>query len=182
MPAPPPRPRGLHALRRGQGRGSRACSGEQGFLLPLAFGTSLLLLLGSLSLQGLVLQGRLGLRRAELRAQQEDALASAAQQLVAVLNLRHPCLLALPLQHWSREGLSCASGSAQQNLAQGSSGEVRWRLIDWQPALSGARLLIELEARAPDLPGRQGSFAVALLAEPLRAQPPRLLALRGVAP
>lgn len=182
MSAPLRRLAGCRLWRSGHARRIQPPSGEKGFVLPLAFGVSLMLLIGAFSLQTLALQARLGLRRVETRALQEDALATAAQQLVAALNLRHPCLLALPLQQWTREGLLCASALQQQALAEGSAGAARWRLIDWQPAPRGASLQIELDALAPDVPRRRGSFVVALQSEPLRAQPPRLLALRGVVP
>ncbi|MFN5162956.1 MAG: hypothetical protein ACK5IA_13955, partial [Cyanobacteriota bacterium] len=59
---------------------------EAGFALPLASGAALLLVLGSLSLQTLSLQGRLR-TVAQLRLRQaEDGLASGAQQLVGDLN------------------------------------------------------------------------------------------------
>lgn len=160
--------------RLGQGR-------DRGFILPLAFGASLVLLLGSLSLQSLVLQRRLGLLREEQRGHQEDALASAAQQLVAVLNRDHPCLLLLPRQRWGSDGLPCASPEQQQALVQGAGGGP-WRLIDWQPRVLRAEALIEVDSGSPALPPRRGSFAVPLQEEPLQGQAPRLLALRAVAP
>ncbi|MFM7642074.1 MAG: hypothetical protein ACKO45_11070 [Cyanobium sp.] len=155
---------------------------ERGFLLPMAFVASMLVLLGGLSLQALVLQGRLGLRVQELRGQQEDALSAAAQQLVAALNRRHPCLLALPRQQWGHEGVACASATDLQALEQGAVGARRWRLIDWQPAASRAEALIELDPEAAAGSVRRGRFAVALLASPPRALAPGLLGLRGVAP
>jgi hypothetical protein len=150
-------------------------------MLPLAVGASLVLLLGSLSLQTLVLQRRLGVLREEQRGLQEDALASAAQQLVAALNRDHPCLLTLPLERWGSDGLPCASPEQQRSLAQGG-GSGLWRLIDWQPQALRAQALIELEPGSPAQPARRGSFAVPLQEEPLQGQAPRLLALRGVAP
>ncbi|MFM7269614.1 MAG: hypothetical protein ACKOZT_13705 [Cyanobium sp.] len=155
---------------------------EQGFLLPVAFVASLLLLLGALSLQALILQGRVGLRLREIRGQQEDALSTAAQQLVAALNSRHACLLALPRQRWQSEGGLCASAADLLALEQGVVGARRWQLIDWQPAASRAKALIELDAGASPGAPRRGSFAVTLLASPPRALAPGLLGLRGVAP
>ncbi len=162
-------------------RGRLSQGRDRGFILPLAFGASLVLLLGSLSLQTLVLQRRLGLLREEQRGLQEDALASAAQQLVAVLNRDHPCLLILPLQRWGSDGLPCASPVQQQALARGG-GAGPWRLINWQPQALRAEALIELDSASQSLPPRRGSFAVPLQGEPLQGQAPRLLALRGVAP
>ncbi len=164
------------------GERARARPGERGFLLPVAFVASLLLLLGALSLQALVLQGRLGLRLREIRGQQEDALSAAAQQLVAALNSRHACLLALPRQHWRSEGGLCASAADLLALEQGVVGARRWQLIDWQPAATRAEALIELDGGASPGSTRRGSFAVTLLGSPPRALAPALLALRGVAP
>jgi len=160
----------------------KGCPREQGFILPMAIGSALLLLLGSLSVQTVALQGRLGQASREGRGRQEDALAAAAQQLVAVMNLRHPCLLVLPLTRWSQEGRPCASAPEQAALLRGEGGGSRWHLLDWRSSAAGAEALIELDSAASGAPPRRAAFAVALLAEPLRAQPPRLLGLRGVAP
>jgi hypothetical protein len=158
------------------------CFKEQGFILPMAIGSTLLLLLGSLSIQTVVLQGHLGQASREDRGRQEDALATAAQQLVGVINLRHPCLLVLPLTRWSQEGLPCASGPEQAALLRGEGGGSSWRLLDWRSSAAGAEALIELDAAPAGGTPRRAAFAVALLAEPLRAQPPRFLGLRGVEP
>lgn len=176
-----PRPALACRTRARRSRGPLRQGRDRGFVLPLAFGASLVLLLGSLSLQSLVLQRRLGLLREEQRGHQEDALASAAQQLVAALNRDHPCLLTLPLERWGSDGLPCASPEQQRSLAQGG-GSGLWRLIDWQPQALRAQALIELEPGSPAQPARRGSFAVPLQEEPLQGQAPRLLALRGVAP
>lgn len=191
-PTPLPLPRRPH---RGPGRGDHRPAGrpsrlragrlpesERGFILPLAFAASLLLLLGSLSLQTLALQARLSLLRRQANDLQDDALSSAAQQLVGALNLHHRCLLALPLQRWSSDGLPCASVPQQQAVLSGEEGPSRWHLVDWQPGPDRADLQIELQPLPADAPRRRGSFVVALLGEPLRAQAPRLLALRGVQP
>ena len=155
--------------------------GERGFILPLAFAGSLLLLLGSLSLQGLALEARLAQRQREVRDLEEDALISGAQQLVATLNRSHPCLLTLPLERWSRDGGSCASGGSQP-IVRGGPEETRWHLIDWRPGSERADLWIELQGQASGTPRRRGRFSVILLSAPPRALPPRLLALQGVAP
>ena len=155
---------------------------ERGFILPVAIGASLLLLLGSLSLHSVALQGRLVQASREARDGQEDALAGAAQQLVGQLNQRHPCLLSLPLARWSLEGRSCATPPELAALLGDGGTNSGWRLLDWSPAPASAQALIALAGRGSATPPRRGVFAVALLAEPLRAQPPRLLGLRGVTP
>jgi len=156
-------------------------AGQAGFLLPVAFGVSLLLLLGSLSLQTVVLQARLGLRLQEERGLQEDALAAAAQQLVAAINRDHPCLLSLPLERWSQEGLACASAGQQQALTRGVSAEARWQLVGWEPLAERVQAVIDLEP-ARTAVGRRGRFVAGLLGTPLRAQAPGPLAPSGVRP
>jgi hypothetical protein len=155
---------------------------ERGFILPVAIGASLLLLLGSLSLHSVALQGRLAHASREAIAAQEDALTGAAQQLVSQLNLKHPCLLSLPRARWSLEGRSCATPQELAVLLGDGGSGGGWRLLDWRPMSASAQALIELAGRGSAPQPRRGVFAVALLAEPLRAQPPRLLGLRGVTP
>jgi len=150
--------------------------------MPMALGASLLVLLGSLSLQTVALQSHLGQADSQELRQQEDKLASAAQQLVADLNRFHPCLLSLPLASWSQQGLACATPEqldALQRVEQPGGG---WQLIAWRPGLASAEILIELRPLEPRLVARRGAFAVALRDGPVQAQFPRLLGLRGVAP
>ena len=66
-------------------------------MLPLTMGTSLVLLLGSLSAHTVSLQVRLQGIREQQQRQAEDRLASAGQQLLADLHRSHPCLLGVPL-------------------------------------------------------------------------------------
>ena len=160
-----------------QGHGS-----AQGFILPLAISASLLLLLGSLSVQSAALQSRLSQAAREELRQQEDAMISAAQRLVAALNQSHPCLLPLPLASWPEQGRSCAD-PLQQDAVQRGLGEGRaWRLLDWQPRSDSAELLLELEPSAPAGRARRAALSVLLGGEPLRASSVRLLGLRGITP
>lgn len=185
----PPLPRGSWPrtcrLRASRLRASRLVprDPERGFILPLAIGASLLLLLGSLSVHSVALQGRLAHASREARAGQEDALAGAAQQLVGQLNLRHACLLSLPLARWSQEGRSCATPQELAALlGDGGGAGSGWRLLDWRPTPASVQALIELDGDGSAPLPRRGLFAVALVLEPLRAQPPRLLGLRGMTP
>ena len=62
---------------------------------------ALVLLLSSLSLQTLALQGRRQMIGQLRQRAQEDQLASAAQQLLGTLRQDHPCLLERRLVEWS---------------------------------------------------------------------------------
>ncbi|MBW4530300.1 MAG: hypothetical protein KME02_06365 [Aphanothece saxicola GSE-SYN-MK-01-06B] len=160
---------------------------EQGFVLPLSMGASLVLLLGSLSVHTTSLQVRLQGIREQQQHRAEDRLASAGQQLLADLQRSHPCLLALPLQQWDVQGLACAPAATIASLRAGEVLGSSYRLVDWRPQLAPAELLLEMAADGGQ-PARQGAFTVQLAP----AQPPvvpqpqitdvRLVGLRGVAP
>lgn len=156
-------------------------SREGGFVLPLALGVSMLLLLSSLSLQTVALQGHFDQLSEAGRGRDEDALVGAAQRLVGELNLRHACLLSLPLSRWAHEGQSCASLPQQEALV-GEAGSFGGRLLAWSPGAMEAEALIEAEPAVHGGIARRGVFQVVLHTDPLRAQSPRLLGLRGVAP
>jgi hypothetical protein len=157
---------------------------QQGFVLPLVMGTSLVLLLGSVSVHTTSLQSRLQAARELQLRRAEDQLTSAAQQLVAELNRQHPCLLDLALERWRDLGQLCAAPTAVEALSSSEVLGVPYRLIGWQPEGTSVGLLLELGA-AQGLPPRQGAFAVTLSPPPqapLQATDVRLLGLRGVAP
>ena len=156
-------------------------SPRQGFVLPLALGVSLLLLLSSLSIQTVALQGRLDQVNQAGRGRDEDVLVGAAQRLVGELTRRHTCLLLVPLSRWAQEGQACASLTQQQSL-QAMAGSFGGRLLAWTPGPTEAEALIEAEPEVPGGIARRAAFSVHLLADPPRAQSPRLLGLRGVAP
>ena len=156
-------------------------SSESGFVLPLALGVSMLLLMGSLSLQTVALQGHLDQVSQAERGRDEDALVGAAQRLVGELNRRHACLLSLPLSRWPQEGQSCAS-LPQQEALLGEARSFGGRLLAWSPGATEAEALIEAEPAVHGEIARRAVFKVVLHSDPLRAQSPRLLGLRGVAP
>lgn len=166
----------------------RTRPGSEGFLLPLTTLLSLLMLLGSLSVHAVSLQDRLR-GSSELQQQtSEDQLASAAQQLVARIQLRHACLLALPLEQWA--GAGCASAADLERLRRGEVFGVGWQLLRWQPGAPTAgttaavdqplTLEIGLEARGPQASRRAG-FELRLTGLPWRVQELRPLGLRGEA-
>jgi len=121
--------------------------------LPLASTAGLLLLLSSVSLQTLSLQARRQFLEQLQQRQQEDRLASAAQQLVGRLRREHPCLLELPLSAWA--GASCLGDEPVEGLMRGELGELGWRLLRFEPTSSGADLQVALEAG-----GASGAFAL----------------------
>lgn len=159
-----------------------------GFVLPLAISACLVALLGSLSVQSAVLHNRkMQADRQGLR-QQEDALASAVQQLVGRLNRLYPCLLALPLEQWSLPGALCPAPFPLEPLIEGQEARGHWRLLAWQPGPAAptatptatATALLEFSPTAGAIPSRRARFTVLLAGEPLRAQGVRLIGLRGV--
>ncbi len=168
-------------------RCTRQRTRSAGFVLPLAMGASLVLLLGSLSAHTASLQNRVQGMREQQRSQAEDRLASAGQQLLAELNRSHPCLLDLPLERWGQQGLACAPAASQAALRAGQVLGASYRLIAWRPQGQAAELLLELAPEGSQ-PARRGAFAV-LLTPPQppaqlhpRASDVRLLGLRGVVP
>jgi hypothetical protein len=121
----------------------RPPSQQAGFLLPLASTGALMLLLSSLSLQTAALQARRQFLEQLQQRQQEDRLASAAQQLVGRLRREQPVLLEQPLRQWPA------------TLQQGALGEQGWRLLRFEPTSGGADLQLALTAG-----GATGAFAL----------------------
>ncbi len=152
--------------------------------MPLVMGTSLVLLLGSVSVHTTSLQSRLEAAREQQLRRAEDQLASAAQQLLADLNRQHPCLLTVALEHWEAPGLPCVTPGAAAALRSSEVLGVPYRLIGWQPGATSVAMVLEL-GPAQGLVSRQGAFAVTLSPPPQvppQAVDVRLLGLRGVAP
>lgn len=164
----------------------RRSRGEPGFALPLASLISLLLLVSSLSVHAVSLQGRLR-GETELRLQtEEDRLASAAQLLVARIQLRHPCLLSLALEQWS--SAACVDASDLAPLLQGEALGAHWQLRRWQPlapadSRSPQPLTFEI-ALAPSGNGSplRAGFDLRLSGPPWRVLELRPLGLRGELP
>lgn len=128
---------------------------QAGFVLPLALSASAVLLLGSLSIHTLSLQGRLRLtvlRRRELVA---DQLRSAAQAFATAARGPESCLLPLPFADWSAVVQSC-EGADPFALSHGVVGAIPWSLLDWLPSTGIGQLTLQLED------GRTGRFRVEL--------------------
>ena len=166
---------------------SRLSAPTAGFLLPLAAMLSLLLLLGSLSVQAVSLQGRLRSSAERQLQASEDRLDSAAQLLVARIQLRHACLLPLALEQWA--GAGCADAADLEQLLRGEMFGADWQLLRWQPvgAAQGAaaaeqRLTLEIGLAAQGQePSRRAGFELRLAGLPWRVQELRPLGLRGEA-
>ena len=133
---------GLLAKRRLRLRCHR--SAQRGFVLPLAIGTSLVLLLGSASVHTLALHARLRARSNWQLQERRDQLRSAAMAFVELAaDPAQDCLLASPMQGWEQLHEACPGadpGVLQQGVVQSS----QWRLMDWQPTLHGAELTLAL--------------------------------------
>lgn len=126
----------------------RTLSAEAGFLLPLALNVALLLLLGSLMLVSLALQGRVQASVQRQRRQLEDRLMSAAQQVAGRLQRHCPELLAQPHTAWSA---SPCSGLVAAEAAQ---------LVAYEPGGGSGELLLELEGAEAPLRAARGAFTL----------------------
>lgn len=158
---------------RGQRRSPRLRA--PAYLMPLAAGAAGLLLLFSLSLQGLAVGERLQVNTLERVRREEDVLVSAAHQLLAALNGPHRCLLALPLARWPAEGSACASPEALAMLYRVEVWSVPVRLLRWEPGAGGRTAELELELESEEArPPRRGRFQTRLAEDP-----PRAVDLRG---
>lgn len=158
-----------------------------GLLLPLSGLMSLLLLLGSLSVQTVSLQSRLQGDSEQQLQISEDRLNSAAQLLVARIQQQHACLLLLGLERWS--DAACASPSEQALLRQGEVFGSAWQLVRWQPdttiqsegGVQRLTLELALAAQAGALARRSG-FELRLAGQPSQVQELRPLGLRSERP
>ena len=124
-------------------------------MVPLAMAGSLLLLLSSLSLQGMVLQGRQLQALEGARQRSEDRLASAAQVLVAQLHGPSSCLRPLPSSTWIPGALppECPTELDPDSLRHVTVDGSDVELIQWDPAQEPPALVLqEVEG------GRQGRF------------------------
>ena len=141
-------------------------------MLPLSFSVSLLLLLSSLSLQALALQGRSLQVVQQRRRLLEDRLMEAAHRLAGALQRQHRCLLPLADAQWAQA--PCAEPGALQALRQGVAGEQGWQLLHYRPQVGAegegqAELLLQ-----PSGGGPAAAFALRFSAD----ESPRLLAVQ----
>jgi hypothetical protein len=124
--------------------------------MPLAIGTSGVLLLMGFTLHGVALQERVQVGAVERQQREEDLLHSAAHQLLATLNRGHRCLLNHPLEHWELQGGACATPTHVAALKNSRVLAGSVQLVGWQPGANGqpGQLALQLEA------GRQARFGV----------------------
>ena len=119
---------------------------HQGFVLPLAITTSLVVLLGSASVHTLSLHARLRARSEWQQLERRDQRRSAA--MLFAERAADPallCLLAVPKADWAVFVDSCP-GADPRSLQQGVAGSASWRLLDWQPTPEGGALTLALDA------------------------------------
>ena len=123
---------------------NQAKRAEQGFVLPLAIGTSLVLLLGSASVHTLALHARLRARSSWQNQEQQDQLRSAAMACLAQANTpARQCLMEWPFALWPSQAARCGA-TETAGLQQGQAGLHHWELWDWQPSAQGAELHLRL--------------------------------------
>ena len=123
---------------------ARRPSAESGFALPLAIGTSLVLLLGSASVHTLAIHARLRARSSWQDQERQDQLRSAAMAFLEEANTpAQRCLMESPLALWPSQATHCGTVDASA-LNQGQAGPHRWELLDWQPSAQGAELQLRL--------------------------------------
>jgi hypothetical protein len=151
--------------------------------MPLATVAAGSLLLLGLSLQAMALQERARVSAHERLRREEDLLASAAHQLLAVLNGSHPCLLLLPLGRWPAEGAACSTPQVVETLTRLEVWSEPVRVLDWRPEADGASAALDVQlvaevGRAP----RRGRFGVRLIGSPPQAVELRLRDLAGALP
>ena len=126
---------------------SRSRCDDPGFVIPLAIGTSLVLLLGSTSLHSLVVHARLRVRSSWQETERRDQLRSAAMAFLGQMNTpQRTCLLDWPSALWHSQKANCGVSDAVA-LNQGLVGPVAWTLLDWRPSGHGAQLHLSLGAR-----------------------------------
>jgi hypothetical protein len=108
------------------------------------------------------MQERLQEGAMERQQREEDLLASAAHQLLALLNSSHRCLLNQPLAQWEVAGTTCATPAAVAALKNAQVMDRPVQLVAWQPGGNGqpGQLALQLEA------GRQARYGVMLAAAP----------------
>lgn len=127
-------------------RGTTRCQcNDDGFVLPLAISTSVVLLLSSALLHTLALQGRLRARQQWQSSLQHDQLRSAAMMLMAqASDSVQRCVLASPSSDWSARASRCPDADLDP-LRSGHVDDVSWQLLQWYPTPWGATLQIALD-------------------------------------
>lgn len=119
---------------------------EAGFVLPLSSLGALVLLLSSLSMQGLVLQAHRAEAAQRARVKRDDQLTSAAQLWASQLQGSMTCLRHVPSSQWPQQvmAVGCSSDLDLQAAQQVEIAGGTVRLLSWQPQEIGGLLRLEL--------------------------------------
>jgi hypothetical protein len=151
---------------------------ESGFILPMAALVTLLLLLGSLSVQGIMLQRQMSDSILLMNHVQEDAIASSAQTVAGALQQKGACLLEKSWQQWNKEACYGALAPSLNGSMAGGSYRVTGYSFTKNvpsPELSTADLALSWQAESS-----AGTIQKTFLLDlDLSVNPPQL---RGVSP
>lgn len=151
-------------------------SGEVGFMLPLAVLMTLVLLLGSLSVQGVALQRQMSNSILLNSRTKDDGLASSAQAVAGALQLSGNCLIKKDYNRWRNQ--SCYS--ANSSYLTGSIAGGTYQATDYQYTQNDS----DTQSSSADLtiswnPGSGSIQKTFTLSIDSSVNPPRLL---GVTP
>ncbi|MFZ9946196.1 MAG: hypothetical protein ACO3FN_03870 [Vulcanococcus sp.] len=135
---------------------------QAGFVLPLSIVGALMLLLSSLSMQGLVLQAHQVQAAVRERGQREDRLASAAQHWAAQLQGPLLCLQRTPSADWATQALApeCPPELDLQVVQQVEMGGESVHLLRWEPLAAGGLLSLRLSNSGVQRQFRVGRLGV----------------------
>jgi len=146
-------------------------SGEVGFMLPLAVLMTMVLLLGSLSVQGVALQRQMSESILLKSRVKDDGLASSAQVVAGALRLSGSCLIEEDYSRWSNQ--DCYS--ANSSYLTGSIAGGTYQVTDYQYSQSDSDADLTISWN-PGSGATQKTFTISIDSS---VDPPRLL---GVTP
>lgn len=160
-------------------------SGEVGFMLPLAVLMTMVLLLGSLSVQGIVLQRHMIDSTLLKSRAKDDALSSSAQVVAGELQLSGSCLIKEDYNKWEKNNNESKDKSCPGDFLPYRTGSVSggtYEVVDYQYSQndadtrsSMADLTISWRPGSGSLP-TQKTFTISIDSS---VDPPKLL---GVTP
>lgn len=135
---------------------------QTGFVLPLSSLGALVLLLSSLSMQGLVLQAHRAQASQRARVQRDDQLTSAAQHWASELHGSMACLRQMPSSQWPQQVMSveCPPDLDLQAAQQLEVAGATVRLLSWQPQEIGGVLHLALSGSRVQRQFRLGRFGI----------------------
>jgi hypothetical protein len=135
---------------------------QTGFVLPLSSLGALVLLLSSLSMQGLVLQAHRAQASQRARVQRDDQLTSAAQHWASELHGSMACLRQMPSSQWPQQvmAVECPPDLDLQAVQQLEVAGATVRLLSWQPQEIGGVLHLALSGSRVQRQFRLGRFGI----------------------